>query len=81
MLAAGLVIPMDIRVSDGAAKLLSLVLAAQYLVYQGLWLDRGFDGALHLTCWPAILLDCILHPKTAALMTGPLMNHIIGRHH
>ena len=44
MLAAGLVIPMDIRVSDGALKLLSLVLAAQYLVYQGLWVTEDLMG-------------------------------------
>lgn len=82
VLGAGLVLPMDILVSDGGLKLLFLLLSAQYLGYQGLWLGRELDhdGAHHLTFWPAILLDCMLYPKAAALMNGPFIKTLTGRH-
>ena len=72
--------PMDILVSDSGLKLLFLILSAQYLGYQGLRFEPYFDAALHLTLWPAILLDCILHPGTAALIIGPAIKIITGRH-
>ena len=62
VLPAGLVMPIEMLVSNGTLKLVSLLLSAQYLGYRGLWHDINFDGGLHLTFWPAILFDCILHP-------------------
>ena len=79
VLPTGLVMPMDVLLSDGRLKLLFVVLASQYLVYQCLGYSRDFDGALHLTYWPAVLFDCIMHPKTAAMMTGPYINTMAGR--
>ena len=69
---------LDVLVFDGRIKLACTALLAHHLFTSSLSPGYSFNGAHHLSMWPAILLDCFLHPDAAALMTGPLIKSYRG---
>ena len=80
MLAAGFAMVLDVLVSDSLLKLAFTPLLAHHAYYTDLLPGSSFDGLHHWSIWPAVLLDCLLHPKTAAVMTGPLIKRYRGGH-
>ena len=69
---------LDVLVSDGRIKLAATALLAHHLFSRSFSPGFSFTGPHHLSIWPAVVLDCFLHPDTAALMTGPLIKTCKG---
>ena len=69
---------LDILVSDGRVKMAFTALLANHLYSQSLSPGYSFIGAHRLSIWPAVCLDCFLHPDTAAMMTGPYIKSLEG---
>ena len=78
LFAAGLAVAVDMLVTGGEMKLILPAMLGMLHDLKPPPLLAFLDGALCVAFMSAVLLDCLLYPRTAAFMQGPLMHFLRG---